>query len=74
MLKRNRRERLGNKGIDEIMNHSWLEGVDWGIIETKLVDNEYIPFVPTVGDNFYSNVANKKDLMDMDNYEECLKK
>ena len=74
LLKRNRRERLGNKGIDEIMNHSWLEGVDWGIIETKLVDNEYIPFVPAVGDNFDSNVANKKDLMDMDNYEECLKK
>ena len=74
LLKRNRRERLGNKGIDEIMNHSWLEGVDWGIIETKLGDNEYIPFVPAVGDNFDSNVANKKDFMDMDNYEECLKK
>ena len=74
LLKRNYRERLGNKGIDEIMNHSWLEGVDWEIIESKLVDNEQIPFVPTVGDNFDISVANKKDNMDMENYEECLKK
>ena len=74
LLKRNKHERLGNKSIDEIMNHSWLEGVDWKIIELKLVDSEYIPFVPSIGDNFDSNVANKKDNMNMEHYEENLKK
>jgi hypothetical protein len=74
LLKRNKNERLGNKSIDEIINHSLLEGVDWKIIELKLVDSEYIPFVPSIGDNFDSNVANKKDNIIMEHYEENLKK
>ena len=74
LLKRNMKERLGYKSIDEIINHPWLEGVEWEIIESKLVNSEYIPFVPSVGDNFDSNHANKKDDMNMDNYDEYLKK
>ena len=74
LLKRNMRERLGNKSINEIINHPWLEGIEWEIIESKLLDSDYIPFVPNVGDNFDTNIANKKDNMNMDNYDEYLKK
>ena len=74
LLKRNFRERLGNKGIQNIMNHPWLEGVNWDIIEAKLVANENIPFWPSLGDNFDNTLANKKENMDMEHYEEYLKK
>ena len=74
LLKRNPEERLGNKNIEEIINHPWLEGVDWGIIESKLYDSNDIPFIPTVGDNFDSYIANKKDNINMDNYDVYLKK
>ena len=74
LLKRNFRERLGNKGIQNVMNHPWLEGVDWNIIEGKLVSNDNIPFWPSVGDNFDNDLANKKEDMDMEHYEEYLKK
>ena len=74
LLKRNFRERLGNKGIQNVMNHPWLEGVNWDIIEGKLVTNDNIPFWPSVGDNFDNNLANKKEEMDMEHYEEYLKK
>jgi serum/glucocorticoid-regulated kinase 2 len=74
LLKRNFRERLGNKGIQNIMNHPWLEGVNWDIIEAKLVANEKIPFWPSLGDNFDNTLANKKENMDMEHYEEYLKK
>ena len=74
LLKRNARERLGTKSIDEIINHPWLEGVEWEIIESKLVDSDSIPFIPSVGDNFDSTSANEKDDMNMDNYDKYLKK
>ena len=74
LLKRNPEERLGNKNIEEIINHPWFEGVDWEIIELKLFNSDYIPFIPSVGDNFDSSIANKKDNMNMDNYDEYLKK
>ena len=56
------------------MNHPWLEGVNWDIIEAKLVANENIPFWPSLGDNFDNTLANKKENMDMEHYEEYLKK
>ena len=74
LLRRNRKERLGNKNIEEIINHPWLNGIDWEIIELKLVDIELIPFIPPIGDNFDANIANKKENMNMDNYGEYLKK
>ena len=74
LLKRNNRERLGDKGIQYIINHPWLEGVEWEIIETKLLTYDNIPFVPSVGDNFDDNLANKKEDIDMEHYDEYLKK
>ena len=74
LLKRNRKERLGNKSIQEIINHPWFEGIEWEIIESKLVDNNLIPFIPLVGDNFDANIANRKENMIMDNYDIYLKK
>ena len=74
LLKRNYRERLGNKGIKDIMNHPWLEGVEWDIIEGKLMISENIPFSPLLGDNFDNNLVNKKEQIVMEHYEEYLKK
>ena len=74
LLKRNYRERLGNKDIKEIMDHPWLEGVEWDVIEEKLVLRENIPFEPSIGDNFDNNLANKKEQLDMEHYDEYLKK
>ena len=74
LLKRNPEERLGNKNIEEIINHPWLKGVDLDIIESKLYDSDNIPFIPNVGDNFDSYIANKKDNMNLENYDIYLKK
>ena len=74
LLKRNNRERLGDKGIEFILNHPWLEGVEWDIIENKLLTSDNIPFVPSLGDNFDNNIANKKEDIDMEHYDEYLKK
>ena len=74
LLRRNPEERLGNKNIEEIINHPWLEGVDWGIIESKLYDSNDIPFIPNFGDNFDSYIANKKDNVNVENYEVYLKR
>ena len=74
LLNRNSKERLGTNSIDEIINHPWMEGVEWEIIESKLVDSDSIPFTPSIGDNFDSTAANEKDNMNMDNYDEYLKK
>ena len=74
LLKRNNRDRLGSKGIHQIKNHPWLEGVEWDIIESKLVNSDNIPFSPSIGDNFDNNIANKKEHLDMEHYNEFLKK
>ena len=74
LLKRNCRDRLGHKGIQEIMNHPWLEGVEWDLIEEKYVLSENIPFSPSIGDNFDETSANKKEVLDMEHYDEYLEK
>ena len=74
LLKRNNKERLGNRSIKDIMNHPWLEKVEWENIEQKNVLCENIPFLPSVGDNFDDKSANKKEQMDMEHYDEYLKK
>ena len=74
LLKRNYRERLGNKGIQDIINHPWLKGVEWDAIEEKIVLSEKIPFIPSIGDNFDNKSANKKENIDMEHYDEYLKK
>ena len=73
LLKRNQRERLGYKSIDEIKNHKWLQDVDWHSIENKMVESDNIPFTPVVGDNFDYDYVNQKDNYNLDNYDEYLK-
>ena len=74
LLKRNCRERLGYKGINDIMKHPWLEAVEWDSIEGKNILSEKIPFSPSKGDNFDDVSANKKEILDMEHYDEYLKK
>ena len=73
LLRRNYKERLGYKNIDEIMNHPWLEGINWDLIENKLIDVKYIPFLPPTGDNFDNHRINKEDKTYIKNYDEYLK-
>ena len=74
LLNRNQKERLGYNGIDEIKNHPWLEGIDWDTMENKIIDIQNLPFQPMIGDNFDYDFVNKKDRLDIVNYEEYLKK
>ena len=73
-LKKNHKERLGYNSIEEIKNHPWFEGMDWEVIENKDVDSQYMPFTPFVGDNFDSDFVNRKDSMNLEHYDEFLKK
>jgi len=73
LLKRKANERLGSKGINEIMQHPWLKGINWDIMESKLINEEEIPFIPSPGDNFdYLKVNNKINEKDI-NYNSYLK-
>ena len=66
LLKRKTNERLGAKGIDEIIQHPWLKGIDWDTMEDKLFNEEEIPFIPCPGDNYdylkIKNKINEKDI------------
>ena len=74
LLKRNQTERLGYKNIEEIKNHKWLRNIDWDLIENKRVPYENIPFVPFLGDNFDLDFVNKKENINLNHYNEYLKK
>ena len=76
LLKRNDKKRLGYKSIDEIINHPWLEGINWRMIEEKSIDSELIPFQPPVGDNFDNDnhFANKNNYLNVKKYDKYLKK
>ena len=52
LLKRKSEERLGSRGINEIIDHPWLKDIDWDTMEFKLFNEEDISFVPLPGDNF----------------------
>lgn len=58
LLKRKAEERLGYKGVEEVMNHPWLNDVDWTHIEAM---TEQSPFSFDSQDNFDEYYANKKD-------------
>ena len=73
LLKRNQVERLGYKSIEEIKNHKWLRGLEWDVIENKMVECENIPFTPMIGDNFDNDFVNKRDNINLDHYNESLK-
>ena len=76
LLKRNDKKRLGYKSIDEIIDHPWLEGINWRMIEEKSIDSELIPFQPPVGDNFDNDnhFVNKNDYLNVKKYDKYLKK
>ena len=60
ILKRKTEERLGAKGIKELMEHPWLKETDWKIMELKIFEENEIPFIPFPGDNFdYLKINNK---------------
>ena len=73
LLKRNDKDRLGHNGINELIQHNWFgNDIEWNMIEAKLCGN--VPFIPSGGDNFDSDIADKKDKIDMEHYNEYLKK
>ena len=73
LLKRKSNERLGAKGIDEIIQHPWLKGIDWDTMEDKLFNEEEIPFIPCPGDNYdYLKIKNKINEKDI-HYKSYLK-
>lgn len=53
LLARDKDQRLGSKGINEIINHPWFNGLDWESIKTKETKTPYIPPLENFGiDNF----------------------
>ena len=43
---------MGHKDINEIINHQWLKDINWDNLESKMLLEENIPFIPYPGDNF----------------------
>ena len=54
MLKRKASERLGAKGIEEVMNHPWLQDIDWNKMLTKKYPS---PFLPNLENRNYDTVS-----------------
>ena len=73
LLKRKSEERLGAKGINEIIDHPWLKDIDWDTMEFKLFNEEDISFVPLPGDNFDYLKVNIKDNEKIELYNSYLK-
>ena len=73
LLKRKSEERLGAKGIKQIIQHPWLNGIDWDTIETKSCEEDDIPFVPNPGDNFDYLKINDKIKQNDEKYNSYLK-
>jgi serine/threonine protein kinase len=72
LLKRKSGERLGAKGINEIMDHPWLKDINWNTMEFKIIDEENIPFVPNPGDNFDYLKVNAKEEEKIELYDSYL--
>lgn len=54
MLKRKASERLGAKGIEEVMSHPWLQDIDWNKMLTKKYPS---PFLPNLENRNYDTVS-----------------
>lgn len=53
LLARDKDQRLGSNGIDEVINHPWFNGLDWEAIKAKEVKTPYVPPLDNFGiDNF----------------------
>ena len=57
LLKRKWNERLGARGVEEVMRHPWLKDIDWTTIKLQKATS---PFVFHSEDNFDEGYANKK--------------
>ena len=58
LLTRKPEERLGSKGIEEVMNHPWLNDINW---KHKEAMTQSSPFSFDSQDNFDEYYANKKE-------------
>ena len=58
LLKRKANERLGSKGVEEVMSHEWLYDVDWESVEAMRAKS---PFRIGDSDNFDHEFANRED-------------
>jgi hypothetical protein len=53
LLAQDKNQRLGSKGIQDIIDHPWFNGLDWESIKTKEAVTPYIPPLENFGlDNF----------------------
>jgi hypothetical protein len=60
------RRRLGSKGINQIKNHPFLEGIDWELVEKKKIKP---PFIPIVKDELdLSNISTQYLNYDVTNF------
>ena len=73
LLKRKKEKRLGDKDINQIIRHPWLKDVEWENIESKMLLEENIPFIPSKGDNFNFLKVNKHLNEKDKNYKSYLK-
>ena len=74
LLKRKREKRLGDKDINQIFSHPWMMGMtNWDKIESKMILEEDIPFIPSQGDNFNYLRVNKHVNEKDKNYKSYLK-
>ena len=73
LLKRKKEKRLGDKDINQIIRHPWLKDVEWENIESKMILDENIPFIPSKGDNFNFLKVNKHLNEKDKNYKSYLK-
>ena len=51
LLRKNNKQRLGSRGIEEIKNHKWLEDLDWFSIEYKNIDTKEIGIINVLKKN-----------------------
>lgn len=72
LLNRKKELRLGSKGINEIIEHPWLQEFDWG----KLLSGEMSsPFETEIySENYDFDYANQKDEVDFNQYYKDLEK
>ena len=73
LLNKKGKKRLGNKDINQIMNHPWLKDIEWENIESKMLLDKDIPFIPSKGDNFDFIKVNKHLDEKIKNYKSYLK-
>lgn len=53
LLTKNPCKRLGSKGVSQVQNHTWFQGVDWSLLQSKSFEPCFMPKVTQEGlENF----------------------